>query len=75
MEKKLNEIASRRGIGFLPLLALMFIGLKLSGLITWSWWWVLAPLWGPVALVILMFAFILLVAILKVRKEMKGKAL
>lgn len=75
MEKKLNDITSRRGIGFLPLLSLLFIGLKLSGLIAWSWWWVLAPLWGPVALVILMFAFALLVAIWKVSKEMKGKAL
>jgi len=24
----------------------MFIGLKLAGFIAWSWWWVLAPLWG-----------------------------
>lgn len=26
-------------------LALLFIGLKLTGYIGWSWWWVLAPLW------------------------------
>lgn len=35
------------GPGFLSLLALLFIGLKLGGVITWSWWWVLAPLWIP----------------------------
>ena len=35
------------GIGFLGLLALLFIGLKLTGYITWSWWWVLAPIWLP----------------------------
>lgn len=40
------------GVGFLPLLALLFIGLKLAGCIAWSWWWVLAPLWWPVALVL-----------------------
>lgn len=40
------------GVGFLCLLALLFVGLKLGGVIGWSWWWVLAPLWGPVALVI-----------------------
>lgn len=33
---------------FLPALALLFIGLKLTGYIAWSWVWVLAPVWGPV---------------------------
>lgn len=27
------------------LLTVLFIGLKLAGIITWSWWWVLSPLW------------------------------
>ena len=36
-------------IGFLGLLALLFIGLKLGAVIAWSWWWVLAPLWLPAA--------------------------
>lgn len=46
------------GIGFFGALALLFIGLKLGGVITWSWVWVLAPLWGPFALafVITLFA-------------------
>jgi hypothetical protein len=35
---------------FPSLLLLAFIVLKLCGVITWSWWWVLAPLWIPVAL-------------------------
>ena len=33
------------GGGFLGLLTLLFITLKLCGVIAWSWWWVLAPLW------------------------------
>ena len=32
-------------IGFVGLLALLFIGLKLGGVIAWSWLWVLSPLW------------------------------
>ena len=32
--------------GFLPLLGILFIGLKLGKVITWSWLWVLSPLWG-----------------------------
>ena len=27
------------------LLTVLFVGLKLTGFITWSWWWVLSPLW------------------------------
>lgn len=34
---------------FLKLLTVLFIGLKLTGHIDWSWWWVLAPLWLPFA--------------------------
>lgn len=37
--------SSSGGIGFTGLLALLFIGLKLGGVIAWSWWWVLSPLW------------------------------
>lgn len=44
---------STRGVSFCGLLGLLFIGLKLGGVINWSWWWVLAPLWGPFALVLL----------------------
>jgi hypothetical protein len=40
------------GIGFCGLLTILFIGLKLTGNITWSWWWVLSPLWIPIGLVI-----------------------
>lgn len=29
----------------LPLLLVLFVGLKLTGYITWSWFWVLSPLW------------------------------
>ena len=32
-------------VGFAGLLALLFIGLKLGGVIAWSWLWVLSPLW------------------------------
>ena len=46
------------GIGFPGLLALLFIGLRLSGVIAWPWLWILAPIWIPpaVGLVILAIA-------------------
>lgn len=49
-----NHPVQKGGIGFLGALALLFIGLKLAGIITWSWVWVLAPLWIPLAVVILL---------------------
>ena len=38
------------GIGFAGLLTIVFITLKLTHYITWSWWWVLSPLWIGFAL-------------------------
>jgi hypothetical protein len=42
---------SSSGIGFFGLMFLIFMTLKLTGYITWSWWWVTAPLWGGFALI------------------------
>lgn len=38
------------------LLFLLFLGLKLGGVIAWAWAWVFAPLWIPLALAALLFA-------------------
>lgn len=40
------------GIGFGGLLTIVFIVLKLTGFIDWSWWWVLSPLWIQIPLII-----------------------
>lgn len=48
----------RGGIGVLGLLGVMFIGLKLTHYIDWSWWWVLAPFWGIPAVALVFFAFV-----------------
>lgn len=39
------------GLGLCSSLFLIFLTLKLCGVISWSWWWVTAPLWIPLALV------------------------
>jgi hypothetical protein len=41
---------STGGVGFTGLLLLLFIALKLCGVIDWMWLWVLAPLWIPLVL-------------------------
>lgn len=40
------------------LLVFVLLVLKLSGTVSWSWWWVLAPLWIPVGAVLLLLTFI-----------------
>lgn len=59
----MSEHASSGGSGFATLLLILFIGLKLTGYITWSWVWVLSPFWIPLAIV--MF-FIVMWLLLKV---------
>ena len=53
-----NSSSASGGIGFCGLLGIVFIALKLTHVIDWSWWWVTAPLWGPAAITI---AFVLLI--------------
>ena len=50
------------GIGFGGFLLLLFIGLKLGGVIDWSWWWVMAPLLVPLAIAALVFAALATIA-------------
>ena len=51
---------SSNGMSFLSWLQILFIALKLTGYITWSWWWVLSPLLISFLIVVL-FAIIALI--------------
>lgn len=53
-----SKSTTSSGIGFPGLLAILFIALKLTGVITWSWLWVLAPIWIPFVIAV----FILIIA-------------
>lgn len=50
------------GVGFSGLLFIVFLVLKLTGSIAWSWWWVTAPLWAPF-FICLTIAVVLLVIV------------
>lgn len=52
--------SSSGGIGFFGGLGLLFIGLKLGGVINWSWWYVTLPLWGGAVLVITIAVMVLI---------------
>ena len=51
------------GVGFLGLLTIVFIVLKLTGHVTWSWFWVLSPLFLQIAIIIVVLIALIIVAI------------
>lgn len=58
-------VTQRGGIGFVGLLTIVFITLKLTGVIAWSWWWVLSPLWISAGLsIVLLLAFLVFILVL-----------
>lgn len=59
-----NNVAAGGGMGLLGWMGILFIGLKLTGFIEWSWWWVLAPFWGGFALVAGVMVIWLVVALI-----------
>lgn len=52
------------GTSFFTLLGVAFIIMKLCGVIDWSWLWVLAPLWGPLALGGVILIVLLIIALI-----------
>jgi len=57
----MSEQTNSGGIGFCGLLAVVFIALKLCKVITWSWWWVLSPLWLGFAIAMLILVVLLII--------------
>lgn len=47
--------APSRGVGVFGLLGVLFVALKLTGVINWSWWLVTLPFWGGLAVVLAVF--------------------
>jgi hypothetical protein len=48
-----NENTSSNGLGIGGILSIIFLILKLTNNITWSWWWVTAPIWIPASLLLI----------------------
>ena len=51
---------TQSGMGFTSVLTVIFIVLKLCKVITWSWWWVLSPIWISWGLALVLFLFVLM---------------
>jgi hypothetical protein len=52
--------SSSNNVGFTGLLFIVFLVLKLTGVISWSWWWITAPLWGTFALLFIVLGIVVL---------------
>lgn len=64
-----KQVTSSGGISFAGLLTIVFITLKLTGVIAWSWLWVLSPLWISFLLALLIIGGILSVALVVAWKD------
>lgn len=60
------ENAKSGGISVIGLLGVVFVTLKLTGYINWSWWWVTLPFWGWIAVGVIWFVLLLVFILLKV---------
>ena len=62
----MSKESSSSGISFMGMLTILFITLKLTNYIDWSWWWVLSPMW--LGFILAVFAGLLVVLIEKNKK-------
>jgi nitrate/nitrite transporter NarK len=76
--KSNGSAAGGGGIGLLGAMFLIFMTLKLCGVIDWSWWWVTAPLWAVPALliaacVVVVAAIVILMVLDRLRRPKRPK--
>ena len=62
MKKETSGSGASGGIGFVGLLTVAFVVLKLTKVIAWTWLWVLSPLWISVALTIAILIIVWVIA-------------
>jgi hypothetical protein len=62
MGKESSSSSISTGIGFPGLLTIVFVVFKLLGKITWSWWWVFAPIWISLVVTFAILGIVLLIA-------------
>ena len=66
----MSKESSSSGISFMGMLTILFITLKLTNYIDWSWWWVLSPMWLPIFILLLSEG---LLSVIKYVKSTKNK--
>ena len=59
-----SSSTSSGGLSFTGALTVLFVGLKLTNVITWSWWWVLSPIWISLSLAIVILTIAIIIGII-----------
>lgn len=59
------------GVGLATVIGIVFIILKLVGVIAWSWWWVLSPFWIPLGLALIAIVSWVAISIIKYKYDKK----
>lgn len=54
----MSQSTNQGGVGSTTVLLIVFVVLKLTGNIDWSWWWVLSPMWMTLGLILLILPFV-----------------
>lgn len=67
MSEKQFTTTTSSGVGFMGLLTIAFIVLKLTNVITWSWVWVLSPLWISTIFGLVVVAILVIIAAMFVK--------
>ena len=60
----MSSSSSSSGISFTGALTVLFVGLKLTNVITWSWWWVLSPIWISLSLAVVILTIAIIIGII-----------
>ena len=66
-----NNIATSTSFPIASILAIVFVVLKLTNNIPWSWWWVLSPLWIPLGLIAILFVIVFVFLFIKTMVKMR----
>jgi len=66
----MSKESSSSGISFMGMLTILFITLKLTNYIDWSWWWILSPMWLPLFVILISAG---LLSVIKYVKSTKNK--
>lgn len=69
-----QKVTFNGGIGFWPILFIVFLVLKLTKVVTWSWWWIALPLYGPVLLIMVVLIGFLIYKVVQESRKKKRRA-
>lgn len=67
------NIGATGGVSVSGVVGIVFVILKLVGVIDWSWWWVTVPFWGPLIIIALALAIVTIVMAISDKAERKRR--